>query len=316
MAYQVFDDRNIRREFFKALDVAEAGSWAQTLGMRVDSDRAIEEYKWLGSVPVFREWLGSRHEKRARVEAFTITNREYEATMELPLRELRRDKTGMINLRTRELATRASQHWEILVNDLIEIADTAAGLCYDGQQFFDTDHVSGASGTLSNSITSTEAPSASVVLRTAPTATEMSNIIVELIQHMYTFKDDVGEPINQNATQFMLMVPVPFMSATTTALSAQFLASGVTNVALANNFRITMLVNPRVDWTFEMALFRTDGQMMPFILQEEVPINTEFLGAGSEEAFKNQRHLFGIHASRAAGFGLWQHALHVTLDTT
>jgi len=312
VGYPLLDDRNIRREFFARLNIAEAGSWASELGLRVPSDRASEDYKWLGSVPMMREWLGSRLERRVRVEAYTICNAEYESTMDLPVPDMRRDRTAMLMARVNDLAVRAGTHWEALLSALIIAGET--DLCYDGKSFFATDHVSGSSGTLTNDLTATEVPGAAVVDSTAPTAAELANVIVQMIQHMYTFKDDQGEPINQNARQFYVMVPTPFMANTITALSAQYLTNGVTNPVVANGFAIEALVNPRLTWTTKLAMFRRDGALKPFILQDEVPIETTYIGADSEEEFKNNRHLFGIHASRAVGYGLWQHAALVTLS--
>jgi phage major head subunit gpT-like protein len=312
MGYPVLDDRNIRREFFKAYSIAEAGSWASRIGVLLNSDRGTEEYKWLGGAPIMRKWVGGRLEKGIRDEAYTIKNEPYEATLPVFKSDLRRDKTGMLNLRIAEMAGRAVTHWEKLLSDLIIAGE--ASVCYDGQFFFDTDHVSGDSGTITNDLTATECPSADVTTTTAPTAAELAAIFVEMIQRMYLFKDDRGEPINQNAREFIVMVPATYMSSTLTALSAQYLTNGVSNPVVANGFSITPLINPRLTWTTKLAMFRADSVMKPFIMQSETGIETEVLGAGSDEAFKNARYLFGINANRAVGYGYWQHAALVTLS--
>lgn len=312
MGYSVLDNKNIRTEFFKRLNNAEAGSWASRIAMNFSSDRETENYKWLASVAQMREWLGSRHQKRVRDEAYDLRNVQYEATMDVPIPDQRRDKTGQIMLRVQELAVRAATHWEKLLSTLIIAGEVS--LCYDGQAFFDTDHVSGASGTQTNDLTVTEVPSANVSDTSAPTATELSKIFVEMVQHMYSFKDDSGEPINQNAMAFDIMIPVPFMANAMTALSAQFLASGVSNVAMGSGFKFNLIVNPRLTWTTQLAMFRSDGAMKPFIMQNETPILTKFQGAGSDVEFRDNTHLFGIDVSRAAGYGRWEHAALVTLS--
>lgn len=313
MGYQLLDDKNIRSEFFKAYSVEEAGTWARKIGMLLGSDGAEELYRWLGGSPLMREWVGGRLEKGMGDEVFRIRNKSFEATLVALTDDMRRDKTGQLKIRIQELAARAAVHWEKILTDLILTAETA--LCYDGQAFFDTDHVSGDSGTQNNDLTLTQVPAADVVLKTAPTAEEMVDIILEIIQHMYGFKDDVGEPINQNAKAFQVMVPTTFMAATLKALSAQFLSNGITNPLLASNFKIEALVNPRLTWTDKFAMFRSDARMKPFILQEEYGIKTGHLGAGSDEEFKNKRHLWGIETSRNVGFGVWQGSALVTLST-
>ncbi|MBI5872985.1 MAG: Mu-like prophage major head subunit gpT family protein, partial [Candidatus Omnitrophica bacterium] len=38
------------------------------------------------------------------------------------------------------------------------------------------------------------------------------------------------------------------------------------------------------------------------------------IAEGSEEEFKNNRHLYGVKASRNVGYGYWQQAVHCTLS--
>jgi len=305
MGLKDFSDRNIRSEFFKRLDLAEAGSWASRIAMRVGSDREIETYRWLGASPAMREWIGGRQEGALRDEVYTITNRPFEATLSIDENDLRRDKTGQILARIGELATRAASHWESLLSTLI--INTAGALCYDGQLFFDTDHVSGSSGTLTNLLGATEVPASNVTTATAPTVSELSNVILQTIAHMYTFKDDIGEPLNQNAKSFVAYVPTSFMASAIGAISTPFLASGANNPLIASGFQLSWIVDPRLTWTDSLAVFRADG--MPLIMQDEVPVRFRT----KDELFANHRVLYGVDASRNAGFGMWQHAAKVVL---
>jgi hypothetical protein len=70
-------------------------------------------------------------------------------------------------IRTSDLAARTAEHWAKLLTDLI----IANGLCYDGQNFFDTDHVTLASGTLQNDLDATDIPALNISTAAAPTAT-------------------------------------------------------------------------------------------------------------------------------------------------
>lgn len=317
MGYGELGYRGISGRFFSRLIAAEAGSWMSRVAMRFGSDQEVETYKWLGMPSQFREWVGGRHQRKLRVEAYTLRNKRYEDTLVLPVEDLRRDKTAQIMARVDDMSVRAGQHWEALGSTVIEAGETA--LCYDGQAFFDTDHVSGDSGTLTNDLTATQVPSADVVLNTAPTAAEIANIIVETISYMMRYVDDAGEPINQNAQDFVVMVPIPFYAPLLTALSSQFLGAGVSNplegVKAKAGWSITPVANPRLSWTTKLAIFRTDGSMKPIIMQDELAIQASYIGAGSEEEFKNDAHLFGLKAVRAVGYGLWQHAALVTLST-
>jgi phage major head subunit gpT-like protein len=74
-------------------------------------------------------------------------------------------------------------------------------------------------------------------------------------------------------------------------------------------FSIELAVNPRLTWTDKFALFRTDGDVKPLIRQEEEAVSMSAIAEGSEEEFKNNRHLYGVKAIRNVGLGYWQHAV-------
>jgi phage major head subunit gpT-like protein len=61
-------------------------------------------------------------------------------------------------------------------------------------------------------------------------------------------------------------------------------------------------------------MFRTDGELKPFILQQEQDIEYNLLGRGSDYYFENKAIKLGVNASRGAGYGLWEHALQATFS--
>ena len=311
--------RAIIGRFYQTLEGEFAGSWASRLGMLFDSNQESETYKWLGATPAMREWTTGRLPKGLRSSGITIENKTFESTLEIDVDDLRRDKTSQILLRVDELAARARQHWEKLLSTLIAngTGDTS-GLCYDGQYFFDDDHSEGSSGTLKNLLTATEVTQLDVATATAPTESEMALAILGVIGHLFSFKDDQGEPTNGDARRFLVMVPVPLWGPALSAARARLLqaASGTVrdNPLQNTDFNIEVVCNPRLTWTANFAVFRTDGRAKPFILQEEQPIEMSAIAEGSEEEFKNRKHLYGVTAIRNAGYGMWQHAAHATLS--
>jgi len=135
-------------------------------------------------------------------------------------------------------------------------------------------------------------------------------------QKIMGYKDDQGEPMNEAARSFVVMVPTTFMSATAAALNNPIITTGSTSFTntLVNlgGFSYQIAINPRLTWTTKFALFRADGGVSPFIRQEEESLQISALAEGSEEEFKNDRHLYGIKAMRNVGFGYWQKACLVT----
>ncbi len=305
--YQTITAANVRGMMLLALETGPA-AWVTQLAMQTTSNQAAENYAWLGAPPALHEFNGNRQLDQVKENSFSISNKDFEGNIRVKSKDMRRDKLGMLQARVNELAKRVNDLPAKLLSTLI--LNGASSLCYDGQYFFDTDHAEGSSGTLSNSI------SYDVGTPTAPTPDEMSGAIVASIQQMYGFKDDQGEPINQGASQFGVMVPVPFMGATLQARAQLLGAGGATAglAALKDIFDIVPIVNPRLNWTSKFATFRIDGGIKPFILQEE-PGGRDIVafGEGSEYEQMNKEQLFGVDWAGNVGYGYWQGAVLTTL---
>lgn len=308
MGALALSSRAIIGEFFLRLEQNIGTSWIDSVSMLFQSNQESETYKWLGMVPQMREWLGGRNAKGFRDNGITITNLEFEATLEVLVKELRRDKTGQVLIRIRELADRTNSHWAKLLTELIINGESV--VCYDGEFFFDDDHSEGISGTQSNDITF----DASVI--TAPTAAEMELAILQAVTQILSIKDDEAEPMNEGANSFGIMVPVPFMAAAMAALRNATIVDGSgsrQNTILSSGFNFNLWVNPRLTWTTKFATFRTDGNAKPLIRQEEESVKLDAIAEGSELEFNDKKHHYGVSAIRNVGYGFWQHANLTTL---
>ena len=317
MSAQGLSSRAIIGAFYARLEQNPGLDWINATSMLFNSDQESETYKWLGQVPQMREWIGGRDPKGFRENGITISNLHYEATLEVLVRELRRDKTGQVMVRVNELADRTNAHWARLLSTLMINAEST--VCYDGQYFFDTDHTEGDSGTQSNDLavdistlpTGVADNHGSV---TAPHVLEMQLSILQAVQAILGFKDDQGEPMNENARGFVVMVPTPLWNVARAATSAPVVAQGQTNIVqVMDEMRVSVAVNPRLTWTDKFAVYRTDGQVKPFIRQQETDVMIKAIAEGSEEEFKNDRHLYGVDAWRNVGYGYWQHGCLVTM---
>lgn len=309
MSAASLSSRAIIGEFYNTLDQNVGALWVPSTSMLMTSDQESETYKWLGMAPAMREWVGGRSAKGFRDNGITITNKTFEATLEVLVDEIRRDKTGQVMVRVRELAERTNAHWAKLLSALIISGESA--VCYDGQYFFDTDHSEGDSGAQSNDLTY------DATTTTAPTAAEMESAILKSVESIVGFKDDQGEPMNENAMSFLVMVPTPFMAAAAAALKNPVItdASGsrTNTITSLGGFKFELAVNPRLTWTTKFATFRTDGQVKPFIRQEEEGVTISAIAEDSELEFKENKHHYGVKAIRNVGLGYWQHASLTTL---
>lgn len=311
MGASFLSSRSIIGSFYMRLQQAVGAEWLNPLSMLFQSDQESETYKWLGMSPAMREWIGGRNAKGFRENGITITNKEYEATMEVLVKELRRDKSGQILVRINELADRTNAHWAKLLSALIIAGESTA--CYDGSFFFDTTHSEGDSGTQDNDLTD------SIVLKTAPTAAEMEAAIFAAISQILGFKDDQGEPLNEGANAFRVMVPVTFLPAAMAAVKSVTIIDGSgsrQNTLAQSGFSLSADVNSRLTWTDRFAVFRADGNVKPFIRQEEQPVKLDAIAEGSELEFRENKHNYGVQATRNVGYGYWQHACLFTFTTT
>ena len=310
--------RAIIGEFFMRLEQDLGAGWIPGLSTEpFKSNQEAETYKWLGMSPAMREWIGGRQPKGLRANGITITNKLFEATMEvLVQQEIKRDKTGQVLIRVAEMAQRANAHWASLLSTLM--LNGAAATCYDGHYFFDTAHAEGDSGTQSNklSIDISELACGVHGSITAPSAQEIQQCILQAIAAILGFKDDTGEPMNENAQRFLVMVPISLYNAANAAVNAGAFVGSVPNIiqSPANKFAIDVAPNARLgSWTSTFSVYRTDGMVKPFIRQEEAPLEMDAIAEGSELEFKEGKWWFGTKASRNVGYGYWQHAVQVIM---
>jgi phage major head subunit gpT-like protein len=311
MGASALSSRAIIGEFYAILEQDLGLSWIDSVSNLFDSNQESETYKWLGMAPGMREWIGGRQAKGFRNDGVTIVNKNFEATLEVLVDEIRRDKTGQVMVRVRELAERTNSHWASLLSALLIAGESAA--CYDGQFFFDTDHVEDDSGSQSNDITS------DITTTTAPTAGEMETAILKSIEQILGFKDNQGEPMNENARLFEIMVPVPFMASAAGAIGSQIIVDSSTSrsnriltLGSLGGFQVALRVNPRLTWTTKFATFRADGQTKALIRQEEEGVTMSAIAEGSELEFKERKHHYGVKAIRNVGYGYWQRACLTT----
>lgn len=302
-------------KFFQRYESTLGGSWAQLIGWKNPTDQSQEVYKFLGLPPMLREWAGDRLEKAFRQYSQTVVNKTYEVTIPVDVDDLRRDKTGQIMARIGDAGARAGEHWEKLISTLLESNSGSGPTCYDGTTFFSTSHSSGDSGTQQNDLDSSDIGALNVTTAASPTRDEAIDIIIGCAQYMYGYLDDTGEPMNGGAREFAIMVPPKMIGAFAAATNVDLALAGARNILSVQDFKVKAIANPRLTAASNIVyFFRTDAEVKSLILQEEMPLQSQYIGAGSEEEFKNNRHLFGGKAIRNVGPGLWQHAIKATLS--
>lgn len=306
--------RAILGQFYNTLAATQLPGWVPATALTVESNMETETYKWLGMTPAMREWVGGRDAKGLRLNGLTIANKTFESTLKISADDMRRDKTGQVMARIDELAVRAALHPAALLSTLILSGEDT--VCYDGQYFFDTDHSEGDSGTQDNDRVFDISDEGTGGTAAAPTPLTIQRSVLKAVAAIMGFKDDQGEPMNETAAEFAVMVPPTYMGPTLTAMTSATLSNTEDN-PLANGragFIVRPFVNPRLNWTTKLAVFRTDGRVKPFIFQEEQGTQVDAVAEGSELEFNTREHHYGVSRICNVGFGYWQHACLITIQ--
>src|SRR5258706_1226841 len=119
----------------------------QDVAMLVESPALSMNHNWLGRPPAMREWVDTKALEKLLGAEYVLSVKEWESTIEVYRPHIEADQLGGYRPRIQELGVKAKQHPDALLT-AVRVAG-ASTLCYDGQFFYDTDHVEGKSGPLS-----------------------------------------------------------------------------------------------------------------------------------------------------------------------
>lgn len=263
--------------------VAAASPFYPQISTRVPSNGAEENYGFLGNVPGMREWLGDRVFHSLRAARFAIANRLWENSVRIELTDIEDDQLGKYGIVLQEMANEAVYHPDELMFDLIVNGDSAE--CFDGQNFYDTDHAWGDSGTQDNDLTHAAATG------TAPTETEFRDAYHEMRAAMLGFKRDNGKPFHRPTVtpmnDLLLMVPTGLQETAEAALMRTVGTAGEQIVVLDRPKIVTI---PHFTESAVMYLHRIGQPLKPFVFQDRRALRREMKGANDIE-FKDVKFM-------------------------
>lgn len=273
----------------------------RSLAMEVPSTTLIENYSWMGTVPTMREWVDERVLASLPASTYSITNRHYEATLEVDKDAIQDDRLGIYRPRIAQLAQEAARYPVQLISDVLIAGNTATGLAYDGQQFFDTDHVTpGAAYTTAQS---------NKLTGTGTTLAQITADFEAARAAMMAFKDDQGRLMGIMPTH--VVIPPGLLGVFRQFLNAGLINNGQTNIWTGV---VDIIEDPYLTDANDWYLVALDQPVKPLILQtRQAP---EFAALDdpntSETTFMRNRLLYGVDARWGSGYGLWQLAILTT----
>ncbi|MQP64719.1 hypothetical protein GE253_05095 [Niveispirillum sp. SYP-B3756] len=108
------------------------------VAMTAPSTTKTEQYGWLGTMPNIREWVGDRVVNSLALHSYSITNKKWEFTLGVPVDDIEDDTYGVFS----PLFTEMGRTTAIFPDQLVwpALRNGHRNLCYDGQNFFDTEH--------------------------------------------------------------------------------------------------------------------------------------------------------------------------------
>lgn len=142
--------QTVSRRFFGALAAAPASEYSR-LATTIQSTSERNTYPFLGEIDSMRKWIGPRVIRQLKSHRYAIENEKFELTMSAKVDHIKDDQGGAVAMygSIAEIYGRsvARQPDELMFQEVIPGGASIA--CYDGQNFFDTDHPVG-DGVVSN----------------------------------------------------------------------------------------------------------------------------------------------------------------------
>ena len=305
-------ERGILGIFYDALEMGFEDMWASRVGLMIPADAESQTHRWIGQTPEMRQWLGGLNAVNMNDFGVTIVNRDFEASIEVSAHDKRRDKTGGILRAIGSLATKANDHWNKLVIDVV-LEGTING--YDGVSYFNSSHSPGSATAFDNLLVAGDLPGLNVATAARPTREEGSLILTQAASHFSKAQDDQGSVANQGARNFLMLCPPDMSIGYRQAIAHDLQITGGRNLTSQLGWTWDVVAEPRLAATDVCFLFRTDAPASrPVILQSEVDPFIDVIAEGSEHAKKNNSHLYTVKATRYVGPGEFRQCLKMTLS--
>lgn len=285
--------RSIGRTYSAAFQAAqrETEVWYPKLATVVPSMGAENVYAWMASLPKMREWVGPRVIKNVSAHEHTIRNKKWEDTVSVPAEAIEDDTFGIYGPIATELGRQAKLYPQDIIAQLM--LDGEASLCYDGQNFFDTDHPANeavaASGTQRNYW------STGLALTDANLQT--------VLKTMRGYTDETGRPMGVRPKT--LIVPPSLEITALTIVKAALLTNGGTNLYSQLGLEVMVIDELEAEPTAWYVADLTRS-IKPLVFQERRPVRFITKTAPTDDnVFLLDEFIWGADARGNAGYALW-----------
>jgi len=280
--------KNLSTSFHKAFEEADP-KWNK-IAMRVPSKTKTEQYTWFSEFPTMIEWVGDKTLKSLEAYTYSLTNKDYEATVEVDRNDIEDDTLGIYGPQA-QMAGEAAAYWpDDLVFTLVNSGFSQT--CYDGQYFFDDDHsVAGSSVSNLGTAALTAATQAGAIASFGAARTAMMG-----------FTNDEGRPLK--LVPSLLLVPPALMDVALVLQVNERLEDGKPNPYKGT---FETVVSPNLSSSTAWFLMDAKRPVKPFVFQErQKPKFVQQTDMENPDVFMRRKYKFGVEARGTAGYGFWQ----------
>lgn len=285
--------------------VQSAAAFWSKLAMQTGSDTEQEVYSFMSRIPRLREWVGERVYNDLAANAYTLPNKDYEDSFEVPRNKFEDDKFGIYNHSAQALG-QAVALWP---DDIVIEALLAGGsqLCYDGQYFFDTDHPKNpqdaSAGTQGNLYTTTalSATNYNTVRSTMRALVGEDGKTMRITPNLLV----VPPALEKTAREIVIAQTVPNSGGTASQTNVQ---AGTADILVIDDLAASAGGS---DTTWY--LLDSTKPIKPFLFQlRRSPMLQFFDRPTDANVFEKKKFRFGVDCRGRAGYGLWYLAAKCT----
>lgn len=279
---------NVKALFLKYLgEIAASKTDWQKIASIMPSDHDKEEYDWLGAAPPMREWTDTRRLQGLRPFSYTLTNQDWEATLEIDRNAFHDNKLGHIPMRVKALAN--SYYKKVIAEVFSKLDYGETGLAFDSNEFFHDTREIGDSGTIDNLLSGGYSAS----------TTEVRAGLAAAVTAMMTFKDDWGNPLGLQPDTIVCAPAMYIMISE--ALQADVAGHQRTEAEFVKN----IIPSPWIDAdTLDWYVLCTSETVKPIIFQDrQKPEVTSLDKPDSQDVFMKKMLYYGVDARFTVGYG-------------
>ncbi len=280
---------NVKAIFMQALgDLAAGFNYWQKIATVMPSDSDKEEYNWLGASPPMSEWVDKRRLQGLRPFSYTLTNQDWEATLEINRNAFNDNKLGHIPSRMRGLTR--SYLKRILEEVFSKLDYAATGTAYDGTAMCADTRTIGDSGNIDNLLSGAYSGSEA----------EIRTALALAYTNMANFKDDWGKPLGL-IPDLIVCSPAMFILIT----QALWVPGVAGTVRPEAKYVKDIVVSPWIDADVDdWYVLCTTEEIKPIIFQDrQKPEVTSLDKPDDRDVFMAKTLYYGIDARFTVGYG-------------